>query len=466
MAEWLPERIPEDPEAERALLATCCAPGAELLAAELAFSAVPEDFMVPKHRSLFRALFALVNDRQEINPLTLKDQMDRDKTLDQAGGYSGLVELLGAEEVGNPRRLLEILQDKHKGRQLIRLGAQLVRAAAQEEDTPDMLVQRLSAALMVLVQRGDHKRKTVHVSEITDDVLAGILDQMEGKRESGVRVGFPRLDRMTRGFSKTGFIVLAARPGIGKTALALNWALRSAAKFGTTVAFFSLEMSRDEVVHRLIAAQGKLDLKEIMAGGYNDLAIQEIVKAKAVIDELPLYINDQATITVQEIMAACERLMIQSEGKLGLVIVDYLQLVKKPDGNKRTDASLVSDITRTFKLSAKEMNIPFVVLSQLNREVESRQNGKGRPILSDLRDSGSIEQDADMVMFIHRNAKPSLEAEAPDGSGELIIAKHRNGPVGVIPVFFEEKYTRFREVEGETADYQHQAKVAQPSLYQ
>ena len=449
--EWIPERLPEDIDAERALLATCCAPGAESAASEIAFQLSEEDFVHPANRAVFKALVSLIEAQVEVNALTLKDALDQAGDLGRVGGYAGLVELLSGEEVGKPQVLADLLARKRKLRQLIRMGAQLVRQAAEEEAPPETLVERAAQDLFRLAQ-GRERKGLEHVGDVSDEAMDKLLDRLEGRGSVGLRVGFSRLDAITQGFQPGNLIILAARPGIGKTALALNWLLRSAdSRQRAHGAFFSLEMSNEEVFNRLLAAKASVNMKAVQAGAFNDEVQGKLLAARDDLRALPIFLNDQAAITVREITAMVERHLAQNNQKLDLVIVDYLQLMNSPQdsrGAKQSEAVRIGEISRGFKLLAKEHKIPVVVLSQLNREVEHRQGG--RPQLSDLRDSGAIEQDADIVMFIHRKMKPVMEGEEEDRSAELVIAKHRNGPTAIVPLYFEAEYARYREMERST----------------
>jgi replicative DNA helicase len=450
MNEWLPERLPEDIEAERALLATCCAAGAELAATEITIALGEEDFVHPAHRAVFKALKGLVDAQVEVNTLTLKDALDQAGDLSRVGGYPGLVELLSAEEVGRPQVLADLLSRKRKLRQLIRLGSQLVRQAAEEEAPPDTLVEQAAADLFRLAQ-GQQRHGLEHIGEVARDTMEGLLDRLEGKGSTGLKVGFSRLDAITQGFQPGNLVVLAARPGIGKTALALNWLLRSAMQHNAHVAFFSLEMSKEEVFTRLLAAHSSVNMKAVAAGGFDGEVQARLLRSRDELMAMPIFINDQAGITVREITAMVDRHLSHTNQKLDLVIVDYLQLMSSPESSraaKQSEAVRIGEISRGFKLLAKDHGVPVVVLSQLNREVEHRQSG--RPQLSDLRDSGAIEQDADIVMFIHRKMKPVMEGEEEDRSAELLLAKHRNGPTGVVPLYFEGEYARYRELERAT----------------
>ncbi|MDR3670087.1 MAG: replicative DNA helicase [Holophaga sp.] len=450
MSEWLPERLPEDIEAERALLATCCAAGAELAATEIVLALSDEDFVHPAHRAVFKALRTLVEAQIEVNSLTLKDALDQAGDLSRVGGYTGLVELLSAEEVGRPQVLSDLLVRKRKLRQLIRLGAHLVRQASEEEEPPDTLVEQAAIDLFRLAQ-GQERRGLEHIGDVARDAMEALLDRLEGRGSTGLKVGFSRLDGITQGFQPGNLIILAARPGIGKTALALNWLLRSAQYHGAHGAFFSLEMSKEEVFNRLLSAHSSINMKAVQAGTFDEEIQARLLRSRDALLEMPIYINDQAGITVREITAMVDRHLSRSNQKLDIVIVDYLQLMSSPESSraaKQSEAVRIGEISRGFKLLAKDHGIPVVVLSQLNREVEHRQGG--RPQLSDLRDSGAIEQDADMVMFIHRKMKAVMEGEEEDRSAELLLAKHRNGPTGAVALYFEGEYARYRELERTT----------------
>jgi replicative DNA helicase len=450
MAEWLPDRLPEDPEAERALLATICAPGSELVAAEIAFAITEEEFVHPGHRAVFKALRTLLEAQLEVNAITLKDTLDQAGELGRINGYQGLVELLSAEEVGRPQVLADLLVRKRKQRQLIRLGAQLVRQASEEEAPPDTLVEQAAGDLFRL-QQGEARRGLEHIHDVAFEAMDRLLERLDGKGAAGLRVGFSRLDAITQGFQPGNLIILAARPGIGKTALALNWALRASVQHDAHVAFFSLEMSKEEVFNRLLAAHASVNMKAVQAGAFDEAVQAKLLTARDDLVRRPLFICDQATLTVREITAMVDRHLARANQRLDMVVVDYLQLLSSPSDSraaKQSEAVRIGEISRAFKLLAKDRGIPVVVLSQLNREVEHRQGG--RPQLSDLRDSGAIEQDADMVMFIHRKMRPVMEGDAEDRSAELILSKHRNGPTGVVALYFEGEFARYREMERTT----------------
>lgn len=456
MADWLPERLPEDIDAERSFLATCCAPGAGFSASEAVFSLAEEDFVHPAHRAVFRALKTLLEAQVEVNSLTLKDALDQDDSLAKVGGYPGLVELLAGEDVERPQILADLIRRKAKLRRLVHLGAQLVRQAAEEDEAPEVLVDQTAQNLFHLAQ-GDVKAKgLLSIEAVAEGAMERLSDRMEGRLSPGIRVGFSRFDELTQGFQPGNLIVLAARPGIGKTALALNWVLRAAqdrdGRAGHCGAFFSLEMSHEEVFMRLLAAHSQTNMKDLQSGRAT-ARLEHVLKCRDDLVKLPLYICDQASITVPQIQNMVVKQGSQSNRRVEFVIVDYLQLLSSPEGSrgaKQNEAVRIGEISRGLKLMAKDFGIPVVVLSQLNREVEHRTGG--RPQLSDLRDSGAIEQDADMVAFIHRKMMPSA-TEDPDPTAELIVAKHRNGPTAIIQLHFQGEFAMYRELTRETPSY-------------
>ena len=435
----LPEAPPEDPEAERSLIATLCSTGADGLAAVFAGKLEDEDFAHPSYQAIFQAMKSLVDSRTEITPLSLKDTLSRQKHLGVIGGYPTLIEILNAEEVGKPQVLVRILKEKSKLRKLIRIGNALMRDAALENEPPEVLIEVICAQLAGMAQvQGEEG--LIEVGDLTDEVIARAYEEASGTKRRGVTVGFDKLDCMTRGFQPGNLIILAARPGIGKSTLVLNWAMRAANK--KRVGIFTLEMSKDEVTGKLLTDAAGMDLRKLHPGDKD--ASRVFTEAKRKVDALPILIDDRAQTTVRDIVGKVDR-EIAKRG-LDLVIVDYLQLLGSPtsEGSRnQNESTRIGAISRGLKLLAKDRHIPVIVLSQLNREIEKRQNG--RPQLSDLRDSGCLEQDADMVLFIHRKDTPVAAGTPPDNSAELIIAKHRNGPTGSVNLEWHGDISRYTE---------------------
>jgi len=451
MPDWIPERLPEDVEAERSLLATCCAPGMEQRSADIVFRLSEEDFVAPQHKALFQALRELIQHQVEVNALTLKDILDQRGQLGSVGGFAGLTELLAAEEVGRPEVLADLLRRKTTLRRLVKLGARVVREATEEEKAPKALVEEAAQELFHLSQEDGKARGLMDIASVAEETVQRLQTKLATGNAMGVPTGLPTLDTLTQGFQPGNLVVLAARPGVGKTAMALNWLLRAAENFDKCGAFFSLEMSQEEVFLRLLSAHSQKNLKNIQSGRFDDRDMADILSARDRIIQLPLYICDQAAITVPQIQNMVTKQGTVNNRKIDFLIVDYLQLLSSPSGSRaaqQNEAVRVGEISRGLKLLAKENGIPVIVLSQLNRDVEHRQGGP--PRLSDLRDSGAIEQDADIVAFIHRLKSEGGDGQVMDNHVKLIVAKHRNGPTRDIPLTFISDTVSFRELALET----------------
>ena len=424
--------VPQDHEAERWLLASLAAPGRESEAAEWTAVLCEEDFLDPAHQAVLRALRTVSQAGKEVHSLSLRDALREAGDLGRVGDLQGLQAIMLAPEVEGIQPLVERLQEMRKLRELIRIGAGIVRSAEACEPSGETVAQageRL-ASLAQVSDQGNAER--VYAS--TDDVLAMLGDRMSGHHTSGTRIkGWPRLNGILQGgFQPGNLIILAARPGIGKTSLALNWLLRA----GSGV-MFSLEMTREECIQRIMADAAGVDLRA-MIETRDRAAFARVAEAKTQLDRLPIHVCDRSKITPPEIQAQVDRI-ITREGKPGLVVVDYLQLLS--GGTAKDETHRLAELTRALKLLAKDRRVPVLVLSQLNREVEKRQGGK--PQLADLRDSGAIEQDADLVAFIHRKVN--------DVTAQLVIAKHRNGPTMDLPLVFRSGLTRYEEEPGDRA---------------
>lgn len=434
----LPDRMPEDIESERSFLATVCAPGGSHDAPEAMAMLTADDFVHPRHKAVFRAANLVLEEGNPIDSLSLKDALERTKELGKVGGFPGLVEILAGEDVERPAVLAEVILRKSRFRKLAHAGAELVRLAAHEEETPEDLIATTSTKLADLssARKGKGLRFT---AEIGKGAMARINATLEGRGVPGVTTGLPKLDRMLKGGFRPGqLIVLAARPGIGKSTMARSWGKRCA-QFHDTAALFSLEMSSDEIWECLAGNMAGIDGERL---GLGELSREEWARfqaAKDDLDGLSLLVDDQAEITVPEIRGRVDR-AVARYGKIGLVIVDYLQLITSPKGKeKQNEANRIADISRGLKLMAKDCGVPVLILSQLNREIE-KGNGR-RPQLSDLRDSGAIEQDADVVIFIHR------KGEDEDASYELVVPKVRGGKTGTIHLQADLSTYTFREAE-------------------
>lgn len=423
-------QLPEDIEAERTLLSTICARGADRMAAECCAVLRGGDFMHPGHRLLFEATRQLSSENVEITPHALLDRIGTESG--KVGGFSGIIEILNGEEVNRPLVLAQILIDHRKRREIIRLGYQLIKDGQALLDPSDMAITAATALLGVQTEAG--RRGLV-------DSKAGIqevLDQLDSGLMPGTLTGFERLDECLQGFQPGQLIILGARPGVGKTVLALNWAL-SAVNHGP-VFLFSLEMGKSELYLRMAANMASVPRKAIKNRTMTDWQDAAVRRALKQIEALPLMINDSANVTISEIQSQC-RAAATRRGVPSLILVDHIGLVNHSAPGKN-EATRLGEVSRACKMLAKEINAPVVALSQLNRKIEESDR---KPQLSDLRDSGAIEQDADIVTFIHRKVKPYVEGQPVDKTGSLIISKHRDGECIEIPMIFEGGYCRYIE---------------------
>lgn len=440
----LPERLPEDIEAERSLLATCCAPGMETRAVEVFARLEPRDFIAPQHRALFEAASAMAFRGDEVNALTLRDELDRRRTLGSLGGFAGLTELLGASEVGRPEKLADILIRKRQARELIKLGAELVREAGEEVQDPVDIARRCA---QVALQAAEGPRAGLRGPVPAGEALTGFLCD----REDGVAVGVPTglrwFDELTGGLAPGQLIVVAARPGMGKTALTLGWA-HHVAQAQVRAAYWSLEMGTAELNERLLAQADYLPMGWLKRPHLPDQELARVLAGRDYLSTLPLDLCDDAKVSPAMIRAALAKAMVRGR-PYGAAFVDHLGLLQSddPDAGRKNEATRLGAITRDLKLMAKEFQLPIVLLSQLNRDLE---HGNGRkPRLSDLRDSGSIEQDADVVVFVHR----PMEGGVPQPLGEMLVPKQRSGQTGAQAIRFQGERQRFLEVERTTSDH-------------
>ncbi len=448
--------IPASPAAERAVL------GAVLVDANCFYRVVevvsPDDFFTDSHRVIFAAYAALASDGGDIDLLTTTDRLQRDGALDAAGGVSYLASL--ADELPDPSNVehyARIVRERSVKRQLLRISQQLMASSAREEgDALDVLdaaeAQILSIAEKAM--RGTLKR----VGDLAREELEHIQRVSKSSAPfTGVETGFYRFDELTSGLQKQDLIVLAARPGVGKTAMALNIAANCAVRRKLNVAIFSLEMSAVALVRRLLAAEARINLRRLARGllsrssdrgGARGEASdwQRLVEASDHLADAPLWIDDTAGLSVLELRGKARRLSM--EHGLDLVIVDYLQLMSSgARAENRTQE--VSAISRGLKAVAKQLDVPVIAVSQLSRNPE-RRGSDSRPQLSDLRESGSIEQDADVVVFINRKNPALHQGEEEDEDmrlAEVIIAKQRNGPTDLFKLLYQDEYTRFENPE-------------------
>jgi replicative DNA helicase len=428
---------PWSPEAEQAVLgAMILDQDAALRAAELLDHAM---FYREAHRRLFRTMVGMTEQRTVIDHITLRDELVRRNELELAGGMEYIAELV--DSVANAANLehhAKIVRDRSILRRLIDASNQTITEAYEARLPTGEMVDHAEARIFRIAQER-REQGFIRIKEMLWPTMERIeLLQKSGKKVTGVPSGFADLDELTSGFQVSELIIVAARPSMGKTAFCLNIATQAAVD-GYGVAIFSLEMSKDSLVQRMLCAEARVDSQAVRRGLLRDRDFTNLARAAGVLQQCPVWIDDTPAITLLEMRSKARRL--KSDSELGLVIVDYLQLMRSPEyADNRVQE--VSDISRSLKALAKELQIPVIALSQLSRASEQR-GGDRRPQLSDLRDSGAIEQDADVVIFIHRPEYYDREDESKRGAAEILLSKHRNGPTGDVQLRFTREYTRF-----------------------
>ena len=439
MADPLASRIPpQNIEAERALLGSIMLMKEALYDASDYISA--DSFYVEKHRTIFRAMLDLANSSSPIDLLSVANRLKELKELDKIGGNGFLAEIIGSvPSAANLKYYAEIVQKKAMMRALIDAAADISELGYDESQNIENLLDSADKRIGE-VTSSPTMRKFVPMKEM----LGAAWERFEKLHSSpgetrGVPTGFPALDSMLAGFQPSDLIILAARPSVGKTSLALDIARQSATKFGTPVGIFSLEMSSQQLVDRMLAAEARVNAWKLRTGKIDtDEEFQRVRDAMETLSKAPIFIDDQPATNAVVMRSVARRL--KREHGIGLLIVDYLQLMS-PTSARASDnmVQVVTEISRSLKTLARELDVPVLALSQLSRAVEQRG---GKPRLSDLRDSGSIEQDADVVIFIHREDKKNPEEERT-GIAEIMVEKHRNGPVGSVELYFDERRTTF-----------------------
>jgi len=403
----------------------------------------PESFYADKHRLIFQGMVELFSKSEPIDLLSLSTKLKEKGVLDRVGGGSYLSELVNAvPSASNLPHYAHIVQKNSVMRELIDAARAIGELGYEEHlELQDILDQAEKRIFSVTNAPVGHK--FISIRQTLGDVWERIEKLSHHESElRGVPSGFPDLDSHLAGFQKSDLIILAARPSMGKTALALDIARQAATQSNIPVGVFSLEMSAQQLVDRMLAAEGRVDAWKIRTGKIqSDEDFSRIRDALDRLSKAPIFIDDKAMSTVMTMRSVARRL--KSEHGLGLLIVDYLQLMA-PSRHYESMVQQVTEISRSLKGLARELDIPVIALSQLSRAVEQRQ---GRPRLSDLRDSGSIEQDADVVMFIHREDKQQKSDSARPNIAEILIEKHRNGPTGKVELYFDEKKTTFLNIE-------------------
>jgi replicative DNA helicase len=431
---------PHDEDAEQAVL------GCMLFDIEGVRAAVeslkPENFYSPANGQIFSAMCDLYNDSKPIDIVTLKNRLDELGMTDKVGGMPYLVQLAGLVSTSaNTKLYTEIVEEKAILRGLIKVAKGIEESSFGAVENVDHIISDAENQIRKIAEN--------HNSEDFEpivDVLMKSLDKIELASKTdgsvtGIATGFTDFDRKTAGLHDTDLILIAARPAMGKTAFALNIAQYAATRENIPTAIFSLEMSSDQLVNRMICSEALIDAQKLKLGNLSTEEWSEVARAAGILSKAPIYIDASSAVTPMELRAKCRKLKL--EKGLGLILVDYLQLMDGSNG-KRSEQQEVAFISKSLKAIAKELEVPVIALSQLSRTCESRQDK--RPMLSDLRDSGAIEQDADIVCFLYRDEYYNKESEKKN-QAELIIAKHRSGSTGTVDLAWLGMYTKFANLE-------------------
>jgi len=436
-------KAPWNREAEQAVLgAMMLDQDAALRALELLDDAA---FYQEAHRRLFRAMSALIKRGSVIDPVTLRDELTRSGDLEGAGGMEYIATLIDVvPTAANVTYHAKIVREKAVLRRLIETSTQIIQLAYEARDPAGEILDAAEHRVFQVSQMR-HAEDFVRLKELLWPTMERIEKlQRGGRAVTGVGSGFIDLDELTAGFQPGDLIVIAARPSMGKTAFALNVAQHAAIEHGAGVAIFSLEMSKEALVQRLMCSEGLVDAQRLRRGQLRDEDYPKLARAAGLLGTAPIWIDDSGMLSPLEMRSKARRLKAEQDS-LALVIVDYLQLMQGPrDAESRQQE--ISHISRSLKALAKELNVPVLALSQLSRAPEQRA-GDHRPKLSDLRESGAIEQDADVVLFIYRDevykGPEDEKGNSLEGLAEIIVGKQRNGPTGTVPLYFKKEFTRF-----------------------
>ena len=400
-----------------------------------------DDFYSPAHRRVFAAFHELSRKSAPIDLLTVSDELARQGVLDEIGGRAYLADLSqSVVSAANAMHHAEIVKQKSVQRKLINAAAGIIEQCYEPGTELDELVDHSQQSVFQVAQeRGGQPYRAS--KDLVHDVFVKLQERIDRQELiTGVPTDFTRFDELTAGLQPTDLIIVAGRPSMGKTAFALNMAMNAAVNHEVPTVFFSLEMGMDQLMMRMLCTHGLVDLKNVRTGFIDDNDWAALMDAADSLSRAPIYIDDTPAITVMDLRARCRRLKMEHD--IGLVVVDYLQLMR---ASRRIDSreQEISDISRNLKALAKELNVPVIALSQLNRKVEERSNK--RPMLSDLRESGAIEQDADVICFIYRD-EVYHEETPKKGIAEIIVGKQRNGPTGFVELAFIGKSTAFRDL--------------------
>ncbi|MDR1997614.1 MAG: replicative DNA helicase [Candidatus Margulisbacteria bacterium] len=433
------ERLPpQNLEAEQSLL------GALLLNRDAVMRVMeknlaPEAFYREAHKHIYQTVLDLFGRNDPIDVVTVAESLKQKDLLEPAGGRVYLADLVNAvTSPGHAEYYAEIVEKNYILRAVIAAAAELTARAFEHDGEPDEILDAAQKTVFELAQR-NMRQGFQPIEQILDALMDDIDKNYDNKESPGLQSHFLDLDAITCGFQRSDLIIVAARPSMGKTAFALNVAANMAIKDKATVAIFSLEMSKKSLVERLLCAEAEIDAQNLKSKNLQDFEWKKVARAVSRLSEAPIFIDDSSEMTMVELQAKARRLKIEHDVKL--IIVDYLTLIKGSQRRAESRYLEISEIARALKALSKELEIPIIVISQLNRGIEQRS--EQTPKMSDLRESGEVEQVADLILFVHRQSYYAPGADAQDNSAQIIVAKHRNGRTGVVDLTFRKELTKF-----------------------
>ena len=442
--------MPHSLESEQALLG--CLILDPNIQFEILSSIKEEDFYTESHKYIFNAMLNLVNQNQTVDLVTLTDALEKQGVLSNVGGMEYIAQLTSViPSSANYKRYFDIVTRDSLLRKLIVGSSDIIDNCMQSTDK-DGALSYAEKTIFDLGTESENK-DMVKIGTVIPDVMTRLDELTKDKNSArGIKTQFRGLDNLLNGVHNSDLMILAARPAVGKTSFAMN-IIENIALQGYSCAVFSLEMSKEQLVQRMMCSVAGVSMSNASKGIMSQADWLKIVKAKKLLSNAKIYIDDSALISPSQILSKCRRL--KRKGGLDIVMIDYIQLMTSNTSRKSDNRqNEIAEISRSLKILAKEVNVPVLALSQLSRAVESR---KGRPMLSDLRESGAIEQDADIVMFIHRPDKGATEKDLAEGKiqknvAEILVEKHRNGPVGMVKLYFKEECTKFVNLNEETGE--------------
>ncbi len=430
---------PNDSQAEQAVLSSMLFDSEAVVSA---FEAIRgEDFYYPNNGAIFNVMVELFQQNTPVDAVTLKNKLSEKGLLDQVGGMEYLTTLAdGYYTSANIKHYVKIIEEKSILRKLIKSSSEICSKGYAAQEPVEMILEQAEKAIFEISQ-GRNSSEFAHIHDVLVNAINRIEEIYLSKEKiTGLPTGFVDIDSKTAGLQPSDFILIAARPSMGKTAFALNIAQNVSIRNSKSTAIFSLEMSKEQLVNRLLCSEAMVDSQKLRTGDLTDEDWTKIVQALEPLSKSQIYIDDTPGITVNELRAKCRRL--KTEKGLDLIMIDYLQLMTG-SGRSGSRQEEISEISRSLKAVAREMNAPVIALSQLSRACETRHDH--RPMLSDLRESGAIEQDADVVAFLYRDEYYNPETEKKN-QAEVIIAKQRNGPTGTVDLMWLSQYTKFASI--------------------